>query len=149
MANSNLTIVEEAIAAVAQFVALPEPEKTLDGAKRVAAMMDNANKFLAQSSEAILGDLHSSISKDEETKEALKNQMAELKGDSVHLTHRGDAVLQSPDRINKQVRVHISKLALSYILTEDRQGEEESRESTVLTKEPRSEVGKVRMYALP
>lgn len=120
MAPSNSTIVEEAITAVAQFVALPEPEKMLDGAKRVAAMMDNGNEFLAQSSEAILGDLQSSISKDEETKEALKNQMAELKGASVHLTHRGDAVLQSPDRINKQVRVHISKLALSDILTEDR-----------------------------
>ncbi|PBK94548.1 hypothetical protein ARMGADRAFT_1099441 [Armillaria gallica] len=100
---SNSTIVEEAIAAVAQFVALPEPEKTLDGAKRVAAMMDNANKFLAQSSEAILGDSQSSISKDGETKEALKNQMAELKGDSVHFTHRGDAVLQSPDRIKKRI----------------------------------------------
>ncbi|SJL18856.1 uncharacterized protein ARMOST_22458 [Armillaria ostoyae] len=142
MATSNSTIIKEAIAAVAQFVALPEPEKTLEGARRVVAMMDDANKFLAQSSELILGDLQLSISKDEETKEALKNQLAELKGDSVHLAHRGDVVFQSQDSINKQkiakvkrsrVRVRSSQRNLGQ--RSDRKGQSSSKGTASLGKE--------------
>lgn len=93
------TIIEEAIAAVNRFIALPESEKTLDGAKRVAAMMDEANKFLTQSSEAIHSDLQLSISKDQETKEALQEQLEEVKAGVLHLPRRSDGALQ--DHLNK------------------------------------------------
>ncbi|KAK0471845.1 hypothetical protein IW261DRAFT_1571508 [Armillaria novae-zelandiae] len=109
MAPSNFALVDEAIAAVAQFGDLPEAEKTLEGAKRVVAMMDNARTFLDQSSQAMHDDLQLSILKAKERREALKDELAELKRDSVHLVQKGETLSQSPDIVNKQRKTRSRK----------------------------------------
>ncbi|KAK0187457.1 hypothetical protein F5146DRAFT_1004365 [Armillaria mellea] len=82
-------IIKKAIAAVNRFIALSESEKTLDGAKRVAAMMDKVNKFLTQSS------------KDQDMKKVLKEQLEEVKARVPHLAHQSDGALQFQDYLNK------------------------------------------------
>ncbi|KAK0481246.1 hypothetical protein IW261DRAFT_1065711 [Armillaria novae-zelandiae] len=116
----TFTIVEEAIAAVNKFVALPESEKTLDEAKRVTAMMDEAGKFIAEASEAMYSDLQSSISHDQERREILKEELEEVNAGVLHLARRSDGALQFRDYINK---------------TEDDQNEGTSDEGVVLTNE--------------
>ncbi|KAK0481250.1 hypothetical protein IW261DRAFT_1418362 [Armillaria novae-zelandiae] len=110
----------EAIAAGNTFVALPESEKTLDEAKRVTAMMDEAGKSIAESSEALHNDLQSSISNNQERREILKEELEEVNAGVLHLARRSDGALHFRDYISK---------------AEDDQNEGNSDEVVVLTNE--------------